>query len=120
MLGGFGLILLGICVGIGGIIQGRNDASASPEPESIDLARLEAGDAVTNPHVKLGPHVACYYAVIYSYRAPKGKKSTEVKDDTKLDYCFYPILSPSHPFSQELEKLEKAAGGKIEDLDAEE
>jgi hypothetical protein len=104
----FGATLL-LC-GIGGAVtywgwsEWQVGTKSSAEPVSVDLARLEAGERPPDNHIKLGPHHACYYSTVYSYKKRKGDPENPPPGST-LTYAFYPVLSPSNPDIKALEPL---------------
>jgi hypothetical protein len=76
---------------------------------SVALADLEKDKPVSSYHVQLDPHTACYYVIVYSYLRDKRDRS-EPGPMTQISYCFYPIISSSHPFSLKLKELETRYG----------
>ena len=71
-------------------------------PAAVDLAALESGSVeVTNPHVKVGPHMSAYWDCIYEYEQSK-YDSGEPGPDAKVNYVYYPIISVEHPYVGEV------------------
>jgi hypothetical protein len=107
----FLLALVGFCLCGYGWTEQKVGAKATADPVDADLAQLEAdaGKPLDNYHLKIGPHYACYYSTVYSYKVKKGApRNTEAA--TKLDYAFYPIVSKSNPDLKELDKLKEKYG----------
>jgi hypothetical protein len=84
-------------------------STATVEPLAVDLEQLEKGPVPENNHLKIGSHTACYFDTVYKAVA-RGKGPKRPDQNTKVDYCFYPIVSTSHPYSQHLRQLEKKFG----------
>jgi hypothetical protein len=96
------------CGGAGGVLYGWSEyklgAKSTPEPVEVDLAKLEQGQQVDNNHLKIGDHYACYWSTIYSYKESRfGQKDPDA--NMKIEFAFYPIVSPSNPDVQLLQPL---------------
>jgi len=110
----FRLFLLGAaivaCCGGSSIFYGWSEyklgAKSTPEPIDVDLAKLEQGDKVDNNNLKLGKHYACYYSTVCSYKQGRFSSGNPT-EKTKIDYAFYPIVSPANQDIQQLEQLMK-------------
>jgi hypothetical protein len=107
------LVLFGV-FGLGFITWGWSDyeesKTATETPVAVELADLEEGVRSENNHVKIGPHVACYYAAVIVYHKSKGLAQARPDPNTNLSECFYPILSADDPTILEIQKLEKTYG----------
>jgi hypothetical protein len=114
--GGFLLLIASCCLCGFGASEADVSKGTTAEPQEVDLAQFEAGQEVTNGHMKFGPHVACYYGSFYSYLGEKDEKGPP-GPDTSLSEYYYPIISEQHPAAQEL----VAEYGSLEEvpLDAE-
>lgn len=77
---------------------------ASSKPVAVDLARLEAGEAAPNNHLRVGEHIALYPACVYSYQTTK-HAAGDPSPSAKVNYCFYPIISREHEFIRDLSEL---------------
>src|SRR6184192_4265404 len=90
----FGSALLACCGG-GSVFWGWSEynlgTKSKSEPYEVELASLEAeaGKKPENLHLKIGPHYACYYSTVYSYRKKRFGRAADLK--TKINYAFYPI-----------------------------
>lgn len=89
----------GMVLAFFGIQEFRVSHGASNEAAVIDLAAVEGGTAPNNHHVEIGPHFAVYGGSVYQYSQSKYDHSAP-GSSTKVDYCFYPIISSEHPFIQ--------------------
>ena len=95
------LMLASCCLCAFGTSESNVSEGTTAEPQDVDLSQLEAGQRVTNGHVKLGGHVACYFGGLYSYMADKDDKQP-AGPDTSLSEYYYPIISEQHPSAQQL------------------
>jgi hypothetical protein len=102
----FFLFMFGLVPTIFAWSEWRVGETATKEPLAVELAQLETGPAPQNNHLKIGPHVACYFAAIFSYTTRQGERR-RVDENTKVDYAFYPIISTSHPRWEEIRKLQE-------------
>ena len=50
------------------------------------------------------------YEMVYSYEAEKGGALLP-PNSAKVDYCYFPVLSPAHPAVAELSQLDEEYGG---------
>jgi hypothetical protein len=115
------MIIGGVIVGfmgLAGVAWGWQELKlrdkSTDQPVELDLAQQEAepGKPLANYHVKVGRHNACYGAVVVSYQA-KTFSLGKPKPTSKVNYAFYPIISPTNPESNRLEEL----GHKANDLE---
>ena len=98
------VIIGGIAMLFFGFQEFRLSRGTSSEPQSVNLAEIEAGQIPDNAHVTVGEHTAIYPAAVYSYSQSKYDTS-EPTASTSVSYCYYPIISDSHPFIVSLGKL---------------
>jgi hypothetical protein len=105
------LVLLGIGAASYGWTEWTASRDAAAEPVEVDLAKLENGETPANPHVRIGPHVACYGNTLFQYRTEKRRGKRKVEATTTLTHCFYPIVSAAHPSIQKLNEAVEKYGG---------
>lgn len=98
-----------------GVQEFRVSSTATVDPIEIDLAAVERGETPTNNHWRLGEHIAVYGACVYQYRQSK-YETGEPGRSTKLDYCYYPVLSYEHPFIQQFGEAESGADVPLNDF----
>jgi hypothetical protein len=108
---GFFALLGGCCLGVWGWQEKKVGAKATADPVSVDLAKLESGEKVDNNHLKIGPHYALYYSIVYSSKTRSRFIKTKPNANQTVEYAFYPIVSTSNPDMQALDKLKKQFGG---------
>jgi hypothetical protein len=87
---------------------------STPAPVDVDLAKLEAGERITNNHVRIGSHIACYYCNVYSYE----KKKYDTKEpgpNQTVTYSYYPIISVS-ALQELMEPLREQYGPDLEGM----
>jgi hypothetical protein len=77
----------------------------SEEPQPVHLVQLEHGMEPPNNHIKIGDHFAVYDGLVYSYSQGR-YDSGEPDADTRVDYVYYPIVSPAHPFMKSISRLQ--------------
>ena len=104
-------VLFGVGAASHGWMEWAASRDAAAEPVEVDLARLENGASPPNPHVRIGPHVACYYCTIGEFKTDKRRGRRKADAATRLTHCFYPILSTAHPFVQKINDLAEKHGG---------
>jgi hypothetical protein len=108
-------VALFVLFGIGAASHGWREWSASRDaaalPVEVDLASLENGASPPNPHVRIGPHVACYYSTVGEFKTDRRRGKRRADATTRLTHCFYPIISPAQPFVQKLNELAEKHGG---------
>lgn len=93
------VVVVGGIAAFYGIQELRVSHGASTEAVEVDLATLEAGDALPDSHIRLGPHIALYPMCYYEYR--KGKhEHGEPGPGTSLTCTYYPVISNEHSFLQ--------------------
>jgi hypothetical protein len=92
----FGLIGLGGVLCFIGYQDFKASEGAAAEPQAASLIKLEHGIDPPNKHIEIGEHVAVYDALVYTYE--EEGFSSEVDESTRIQYCFYPIVSLAHPF----------------------
>ena len=103
------VIIGGIFMLVYGFQEYRVSSGTTGEPNQVDLAQIESGQIPENNHLAIGRHSAIYPAVVYAYRQSK-YDSSEPTGSTSVDYCYYPIISDSHPFVLGLADLQKKYG----------
>jgi hypothetical protein len=81
-------------------------STSTVDPLAMDLAELEKGTTPQNNHVKIGPHTGCYFATVSSYTVSKKGARRRPDATTKVDYTYYPIISASHPYYQEVKRIQ--------------
>jgi hypothetical protein len=87
---------------------------STPAPVDVDLAKLEAGERITNNHVRIDSHIACYYCSVYSYE----KKKYDTKEpgpNQTVNYSYYPIISVS-ALQELMEPLREQYGPDLEGM----
>jgi hypothetical protein len=110
------LVSSGVCMlmGLGLFMfawqEWRVSADTSKAPLAVDLGKLESAPSSENNHLQIGPHSACYFATVYSYKTKRRDRRKRPDADTSVSYCYYPIISSTHPYVQEIEKLETQYG----------
>ena len=84
----------------------------SAEPIDLEMADLEKGQEPSQNHIRIGPHVRVYRALIYSIRErDKGLR------DPSVDFVMYPIVSTGNPFMEKFhEQIEAEDLKLIEDM----
>jgi hypothetical protein len=104
------LIVVGCVLAFVGAREFIVSSGTTSKPATVQLADLESGAPPPNNHLQIGPHTALYPASVYAYEQAK---NAEVRPgpESKVQYCFYPIISDAHPFHQALAKLEQKYGG---------
>jgi hypothetical protein len=113
----FILLIAGCVLSFKGSEEKKVGANATADPVDADLARLEAGDKLTNNHLKIGAHYALYYGTVYSYRTSKSSSSRqEPSAGQSIQYAFYPIISKSNVDLEELEKEIDEPGAKMKSI----
>jgi hypothetical protein len=105
------LVIFGAGSASYGWTEWKASREAAAEPVEVDLAKLENGEIPPNPHVRIGPHIACYYSTIGEFKTDKRRGKRRADATTRLTHSFYPIISPAHPFVQKLNDLAEKHGG---------
>lgn len=106
------MIKLAVLVGGGalvffGIQEIRVAQGTTAEPVPVKLEDLESAKAtVTNPHIVIGEHYADFWDCVYHYKQSKYDRS-EPGPTTKIDYLYYPIVSPEHPYVAQVDAFMK-------------
>ena len=77
-------------------------------PSKIKVEDLEKGKKLDNNFVELEEHIALIGGCVYSARLNKGEHS--VKDSSKLEYIYYPVISYENPFLDKQDKLVEKFG----------
>lgn len=106
------IVLVGIFLVVHGYQEYTLASRATELPVKLDVAAAEGGSRVENPHVTLGDHVRLYGDAIYHFSRKKGDSSGP-GPQTRVTKVYYPVVSPSHPYFQELARLEAKHGGTI-------
>ncbi len=104
------LIVIGCLLVFIGFREFRVSGGTTAKPAAVDLAALERDEATDNNHVQIGEHVAVYGTAVYEYEESRFAAG-EPGPDTKVNHCYYPIISPEHPFIEALNKLVEEHGG---------
>jgi hypothetical protein len=104
LAGGGGLALLGFC-------EYAASAGASKKPVPANLAELEAGKPLPDKHIVIGRHIAVHTAGVYSFETKREFGEPKPKPDDRLNHTYYPIISESHPYLQQLAALTDKYGG---------
>jgi len=106
------LLRLWIAIFVGGAVliyygvrEARLASGASKDPVSVELSALEKGGALTDTHIVVGKHLRLFPAAIFSYQG-----TGEPQPHHSVDYTYYPVISPEHPFLVELARLEQKFG----------
>ena len=90
------LIIGGGALAYFGFQEFKVSKGSTAEPVNIELAEIETGSADTsNAHMLIGKHYPAFFELIYW-----GEEGTD-----KIDYVYYPVLSETHPFVVEINKL---------------
>jgi hypothetical protein len=93
------------------------NSGSSSKAVVVDLAELESGRTPEDNHLKIGEHLAVYPGCVYSYSA--NSKYESVTPTTRIQYCYYPVISNSHPFLRAVDEVQQRHGG-IENVPEEE
>lgn len=91
------LIAIGGFVAFMGYQEFKVSSGASADPVDVELASLEQGGDVPNTHVRITEHLALYGGSVYEYEQGK-HESGPPGAGSKVNHCYYPILSAEHPF----------------------
>ncbi|MBN2444644.1 MAG: hypothetical protein JXJ04_25035 [Spirochaetales bacterium] len=89
-------------------------SGAKTEPLEIDLAEIENNTSIDNNYINIGPHIALYSGSIFEYEYDRSGNS-DYTGNSPLNYTYYPIISESHPYFDEVDKLEKEYGS-VDDI----
>lgn len=104
------LIVVGGVLGFEGIKELVLSEGTTSEPQDVEIKDLERGNIPFNNHVRVGKHVAVYPAAVFQYEQSSWF-SGEPDRSTKVNYCYYPIVSTSHPLLRRLERLKRQYRG---------
>ena len=101
-------LLLAFIIGGGfltfsGFQEYKVSSNAKSTPTKVTVEDLEKGVKLKNNHVQLNEHAALIGGCVYSARLEKGEYA--VQDSSKVEYVYYPIISYSHPYFVEQDKL---------------
>ena len=99
----FGIIALGGVLCFIGYQEYKVSEGTSEEPVPVTLVKLETGVDPPNNHIQIGDHAAVYDELVYCYEA--ASYSAEPSDDTRVSYCYYPIVSMSNPYMKSVVEL---------------
>jgi hypothetical protein len=88
-------IIGGLVLAYFGVQEYRVSMGTSAEPMAVDLAALEGGETPDNNHILIGQHVADYDGCVYEYEEGSGR----------VTHMYYPIISDSNSFFDELNAL---------------
>jgi hypothetical protein len=90
-------VIIGIVVIFFGVQEYRVSSGTTSQPLAVNLADIESQKLPANNHLQIGEHIAVYPTAVYSYSQSK-YSSADPTDETRVSYCYYPILSLDHPF----------------------
>jgi hypothetical protein len=95
--GGIVLLVLGAVLGYYATQEMRVSSGSQSEPLAVDLAKLEAGETPSSNYVRVGEHWAICPAAVYRWKPSKYDTKKEATSSTSIEYCYYPIVTKSHP-----------------------
>lgn len=98
------VIIGGVALGFFGVQEIMVSSGATDVPLDIALADIEKGPLPENTHLRIGAHQAVYGGCVYEYQQSKYEKGPP-NATTKLNFCYYPILSDEHPFIKTYDEL---------------
>ena len=101
--GGVVLLILGVVLGYYATQELRVSSGSQGEPLTVDLAKLEACETPESNYVRVGEHLPSYNGAVYRTTKQSGN---QVAPTTPISYCYYPIISTSHPFTQAMRRLQ--------------
>lgn len=104
------LVAIGGVMVFFGVQELRVSSGTTADPAEVDLAELEREKTIDNNHIKVGDHVALYFVSVYEYQTTESATG-DPGPGTKVTLCYYPIISPEHPFIEGLARLEEEYGG---------
>jgi hypothetical protein len=110
-------VWLVLIFGLGGVgwevEEYRVAHGTSADAVDVDLAALEKGGEPPQNHIRIGPHVRVYQALIYSSR-----EEDKGLPDPPVDFVIYPVVSTGNPFMKKFrEQIEADAELKlVEDM----
>ncbi len=94
-----------------GFQEMRLAQGADAEPAALTLEAIEQGVEVDNAHVILSEYIGVTDELIYY--CTTSKYSQEIKETTKVDYTYTPLVSENHPFINKfIEVLNKYPEGE--------
>jgi len=102
----FAALFIGAIIVYFGFQEYKVSRGTTPEPQKVDLAKLEAGEWPENNHILIGEHAAFYDFVVCVCK--EGKRS--MGDKAPLEYAYYPIFSLKAPGIANLLALKKRYG----------
>ena len=105
------IIFIGGMVAFLGFEEYKVSMDSTEEPMAIELAALEENTEVDNNHLKVENYMALYPYSVYEYQTKKGETG-EPGNNTKVNHTYYPIISQSHPYINQIAEL----GNRYEDL----
>jgi hypothetical protein len=105
------LCLIGLALITVGYKEWKVSLGSDVTPADVDLARLEAGDALPQQHVRIGKHVRLYPATIYVI-----EQRDKREDDPPIKHSFFPIISVKNSLFDRLAEFDEA--GKDNDRQA--
>jgi len=98
------LIAIGCVAAFIGYEEFKLSSLAKETPEVLNMSEVEALEVLENAHLKIGPHAAFYFGIVYEYESDKHEMG-ELKDTTKIIKAYYPVVSAQHPFMVSLNAL---------------
>ncbi|MGB0371144.1 MAG: hypothetical protein ACPGN3_07300 [Opitutales bacterium] len=84
--------------------------TASLPAYEVELSELEESTELPNNYIKVGTHWSVYGGAIYEYELAKGS-SDGPNDSSKVNYCYYPVVSNTHPYVVTTDQLFEKFGG---------
>ena len=111
----FGAKMILLCVVAGGVVgffgyqEWQLAKTGSETPEVVDLAKIEAGSAPTSTWVKLGEHHRLYFQCVYEYETGRGESAQTA--NSKVNHCYYPVISSTNKFITDLQAFVAEHGG---------
>ena len=98
-------VILGGILAFWGFNENKLNQNMTSEPEEVTMATLEKGDYEGSNHVKITNFAYLYYQLIYE--AKVGKYDNDVKEDSKVNFAYVPIVSNEHKFMGDLTEFIK-------------
>ena len=105
------IIFIGGMVAFLGFEEYKVSMDSTEEPMAIELSILEENTKIDNNHLKVENYMALYPYSVYEYQAKKGETG-EPGNNTKVTHTYYPIISQSHPYINQIAEL----SNRYEDL----
>ena len=103
---GWLVMIIGGCLIWYGILEYRVGGGASSVAVDVEIADLEAGNALPDNHIRIGLHHCLYGASVFEYEDDSGQPTSS----SKLVWLYSPIISDGHSYMDGLRELEKTHG----------